>query len=339
VQALELPLSSACCSFSRLAADRLMARHSHPHSHGHVHIGAEAGDRRLWWAVLVNVALTFVQVVAGILAGSLALVADGVHNLSDAVSLGIAYGARRIARRPSDELMTFGYVRAESIAALINYTTLIVIGVYLAYEAVARFFAPAEVEGWIVVWVAGVALAIDAVTALLTFSLAKTSQNVRAAFLHNLVDALGSVAVIVAGALILTFGWYIVDPIVTIGISAYILWMALTEIGSVIRLLMLGVPPEISVDELVDAIRKVDGVENVHHVHVWAIDEHRTSLEAHIVVPDALASDPKPIKDRIRELVRDRFGVSHMTLEVERASECHEGEHANIIGHQIGARH
>lgn len=306
------------------------------HSHGHIH--PEAGDRLLWWAVLVNVVLTFVQVIAGMFAGSLALVADAVHNLSDAVSLGIAYAARKISRRPSDELMTFGYVRAESIAALINYTTLIAIGIYLAYEAIVRFFAPAEVQGWVVVWVAGVALAIDLVTALLTYSLSKTSANVRAAFLHNLADALGSIAVIVAGALILVFGWNIVDPIVTLGISVYILWMAFAEIGGVIRLLMLGVPPDINVDELIAAIRKVDGVADVHHVHVWAIDEHRNSLEAHVVVPDEAAGESKAVKDRIRVLARDRFGVTHTTLEIERASECHEGADANTIGHQIGAR-
>ncbi len=316
-----------------------MAAHSHGHGLGHGHIHPEAGDWVLWWAVVVNVALTVVQVVGGVFAGSLALVADAVHNLSDAVSLGIAYAARKISRRPSDELMTFGYVRAESIAALINYTTLIAIGIYLGYEAIVRFFAPEEVQGWVVVWVAAVALAIDTITALLTYSMAKTSQNVRAAFLHNLADALGSIAVIVAGALILVFGWNFVDPIVTLGISAYILWMAFAEIGGVIRLLMLGVPPEIDVDELITAVRNVDGVQDVHHVHVWAIDEHRNSLEAHIVVPDELTGDSKSVKDRVRVLVRDRFGVSHTTLEVEHASECHEGGHANTIGHQIGHRH
>lgn len=308
------------------------------HSHTHAHIPPEAGDRRVLLAVLVNVGLTVGQVIGGIFAGSLALIADAVHNLSDAMSLGIAFAARKIARRQSNERMTFGYVRAEIVAALINYTTLILIGIYLFYEAVLRFASPQEVEGWLVVAVAGLALAVDAITALLTYSLSKTSVNIRAAFLHNLADALGSIAVILAGVLILLFGWSIVDPIVTMGIAIYILWLALSEIGGVIRILMLGVPPQIDVGELISAIRGVEGVEDVHHVHVWAIDEHRNSLEAHIVVPDELTGDPKGIKDRVRRLVRDRFGVSHTTLEVERASECHEGEDVSTIGHQIGAR-
>jgi cobalt-zinc-cadmium efflux system protein len=117
---------------------------SDSHSHGHTHLGADAGDRRVLWAVIVNVALTVGQVIGGIFSGSLALIADAVHNLSDAMSLGIAFAARKIARRQSDARMTFGYVRAEIVTALINYTTLIVIGIYLAYEAVLRFFAPEE---------------------------------------------------------------------------------------------------------------------------------------------------------------------------------------------------
>jgi cobalt-zinc-cadmium efflux system protein len=177
---------------------------------------------------------------------------------------------------------------------------------------------------------------IDVVTALLTYTLAKTSVNIRAAFMHNLADALGSIGVIVAGVLIILFDWTIADPIVTIGIAAYILWLAISEIGGVIRILMLGVPPEIDVEELMAAVRAVDGVADVHHVHVWAIDEHRSSLEAHIVVPNGTAENSRDVKDRIRAVVRDRFGVTHTTLEVERWSECHEGEGASAIGHRIG---
>ncbi|MCL4768221.1 MAG: cation diffusion facilitator family transporter [Hyphomicrobiaceae bacterium] len=307
------------------------------HRHTHPHLDEEAGDRRVMWAVLVNIGLTVGQVIGGILAGSLALIADAVHNLSDAMSLGIAFAARKIARRQSDVHMTFGYARAEIVAALVNYTTLILVGVYLFYEAVLRFFSPQEVEGWLVVAVAGLALAVDAVTALLTYTLSKTSVNIRAAFLHNLADALGSIGVIAAGVLVILFGWHIVDPIVTMAIAVYILWLALSQIGGVVRILMLGVPPDIDVEEVVAAIRGVDGVEDVHHLHVWAIDEHRSSLEAHIVVPEGSAEDAQAVKARIRALARERFGVTHTTLELEAASECHEGEHARIIGHRIDA--
>lgn len=302
----------------------------------HHHPEAEMGDRRVLWAVLVNTALTVAQIVGGIAAGSLSLIADAMHNFSDAISLAIALVARRVARRPADETMTFGYVRAEIVAALINYTTLIVVGLYLAYEAVLRFAEPHPVAGWIVVIVAAIALAVDLVTALLTYALSKRSMNVRAAFLHNVADALGSIGVIVAGTLIILYEWYIVDPIVTLLIAGYVLWQALSEIGASVRLLMLGTPPDLDINALVDALRDVEGVRDLHHVHAWAIDENHNALEAHVVVADASGSQDDAVKRRIKALARDRFGIRHTTLEIERSGMPCAGEEAQVIGHSIG---
>ena len=309
------------------------------HHHHHHHPGADAGDRRVLWAVAVNMLLTIAQIVGGIFAGSLALIADAIHNLSDAISLGIAFMARRIARRPSDDTMTFGYVRAEIVAALINYTTLIVIGVYLVYEAILRFFEPQPVVGWLIVIIAGVALVIDLVTALLTSALSKHSMNIRAAFLHNVADALGSIGVIVAGTLIILYEWRIVDPIVTLMIAGYILWLALSEIGGSIRMLMLGTPPDLDVNRLVEGLRGVEGVKDVHHVHIWAIDEQQNALEAHVVVADELRDGDDAVRRRIKALARDGFNIGHATLELERFSACCEGEDARVIGHRIQTAH
>lgn len=303
---------------------------------GHHHDAAEAGDRRVLWAVAVNMALTVAQVIGGIVSGSLSLIADALHNFSDAISLVIAFGARRIARRPSDETMTFGYVRAEVVAALINYTTLIVIGLYLVYEAVMRFFEPQPIAGWIIVIVAGIALVVDLVTAFLTYAMSKSSMNIRAAFLHNLADAMGSVGVIVAGTLILIYDWRIVDPIVTLLIAGYILWQAFSEIGGAIRLLMLGTPPDVDLPKLVEALRGTEGVEDVHHVHLWSIDERQNALEAHVVVADDARRNLEAIKQRIKRMTGDRFGIGHTTLEFEDVSSaCLEGD-ARVIGHHVG---
>jgi cobalt-zinc-cadmium efflux system protein len=223
----------------------------------HHHVDPNAVDRRIAGAVGVNLALTVVQIIGGILSGSLALIADAIHNLSDALALIIAFGARKIARRPADKSMTFGYARAEVVAALINYTTLVVVGLWLVYEGIARLITPEGVNGWLVIWIAAFALIIDVITAALTYALSKDSMNIRAAFLHNVSDALGSVGVIVAGMLILTFGWTWVDPVVTLGIAAYILWQSLSEIGPVIRLVMLGSPPEADAEAIVAEIRAV----------------------------------------------------------------------------------
>jgi cobalt-zinc-cadmium efflux system protein len=142
--------------------------------------------------VAINILLTVVQIIGAILSGSLALIPDAIHNLSDALSLVLAFLARKIARRPADDTKTFGYGRAEIVAALINYTTLILLGLYLTYEAVMRLFDPTDIDGWFVVFIAVFALTVDAVTALLTYALSKESMNIRAAFLHNVADALRS---------------------------------------------------------------------------------------------------------------------------------------------------
>lgn len=286
------------------------------HGHHH-HVDPEAGDRRVGMAIAVNLGLSVAQVIGGIASGSLSLVADALHNFSDAISLIIAFGARKIARRPRDDAMTFGYGRIEVVAALINYTSLILIGLYLLYEAVFRFFDPQPVVGWIVVIIAGIALAVDVVTALLTYSLSKDSVNIRAAFLHNVADALGSVAVIVAGTLILLYDWQIVDPIVTVMIAGYILWQSFREIGPVIRILMLGSPPDCDIAAVLGAVQGTDGVAGVHHVHFWQLDENRSALDAHIVIQEGQWSRADAIKAAIKQTLADRFEITHSTFELE----------------------
>ncbi|MGR3591404.1 MAG: cation diffusion facilitator family transporter [Limimaricola soesokkakensis] len=312
-----------------------MPGHSHQHhgghGHHHHHIDPEAGDWRVGGAIAVNLALTLAQIVGGLVSGSLALIADALHNLSDAVSLGIALAARRIARRPADAEMTFGYGRAEVVAALVNYTTLILIGLYLGYEAIARIFAPEPVIGWIMIWVAGLALVVDLVTAALTYTMSKDSVNIRAAFAHNLADALGSVAVIVAGVAVLVFGWVWVDPAVTLAIAGYILWMSLGQIGGVIRILMLGAPPDLDTAAVLDHLRGIDGVASVHHVHLWQMQENTPALDAHVAVPQGRWGEADAIKARVKRALGERYGIGHVTLEMECAAHACDG--ANAIGH------
>ncbi len=286
------------------------------HGHHH-HVDLEAGDRRVFSAIVVNLILTAAQILGGILSGSLALIADALHNFSDAISLIIAFAARKIARRPQDKDMTFGYARVEVVAALINYTTLIMIGLYLVFEAVMRFFDPQPVAGWIIVIVAGIALVVDLVTALLTYQMSKSSMNIRAAFLHNVADALGSVAVIVAGTLILLFDWQLVDPIVTIMIAGYILWQSFREIGPVIHILMLGSPPGIETCKVLEDVRSTEGVTGVHHAHFWQMDEHRPAFNAHVVIAEGRWTDADAIKAQIKATLLDDYGIVHTTLELE----------------------
>ncbi|MCZ4288783.1 cation diffusion facilitator family transporter [Hoeflea alexandrii] len=298
--------------------------------HHHHHIDAGKGDSRVAWAVVVNLALTVAQIIGGIVSGSLAMIADAIHNFSDAMSLIIAFFARKIARRPADGKMTFGYGRAEVVAALINYTTLIVIGFYLVYEAIMRFIEPSGVDGWLVVIIAGVALAVDVVTALLTFSLSKESVNIRAAFVHNVADALGSLAVIFAGTLIILYDWQIIDPIVTLAIAGYILWLSFGEIGNVIRILMLGAPPEPSASQVIETIEAIDGVQSVHHLHLWQMQEHEAALDAHLVIDTGRWGDADAIKQAVKARLKQQFDLDHTTLELECAKHACVG--AKMIG-------
>lgn len=283
----------------------------HPH---HQDIGA-MGDRRLLVAIAVNMLLTLAQVIGGIVSGSLALIADALHNFSDAASLLIAVVARKIGRQPPDRFKTFGYKRAEVIAALINLVTLVIVGLYLIYEALWRVFEPQAIDGWTVVIVAGIALIVDVITAVLTYTMSKDSLNIRAAFLHNVSDALASVGVIIAGSLILFFGWYWTDTALTLLIAGYVLYQAATTLPQTIHILMEGTPPHLSIDEVIARMEQAEGICNVHHVHIWQLDEHRNALEAHVVIADSQLIDSA--KAALKTILRDSFDIVHSTLEFE----------------------
>lgn len=302
-----------------------------PHDHSHAHFDPKSGDRRVSIAIWANALLTIAQVVGGVFAGSLALIADALHNFSDMASLVIAFAARKIARRPADARMTFGYGRIEIVAALINYTTLILVGIYLIYEGTMRLIDPPEVLGWTVVVLGGIALVVDTLTALLTFSMQKGSVNMRALFLHNLSDALASVAVIIGGSLIIIYDMWWVDPAITIGIALYILWLAFQEIGDPIRTLMLGSPPNIDGEAVVDAVRSLDGVKDVHHVHLWQMQEHEVALDCHVVTTSEGWGQIESIKSDIKRCLSDRFEITHSTLEFEHPDTSHKS--VQLFGH------
>lgn len=271
-------------------------------------------------AVSVNIFLTVVQILAGVAAGSLAMIADAIHNLSDALSLIIALAARKLARRPADEAMTFGYGRIEVVAALVNYTTLIVIALWLLAEGFHRLFDPLEVQGWIVVIVAIVALVVDLVTAFLTFRLSRQSMNMRAAFLHNLADAMGSLALILGGTLVLLFDWRLIDPILTLVIAGYILWLAGLGLVPAVRLLMLGSPDTPRLQEVIGEMRAVPGVADLHQLHLWQMQEHASSLEAHVVLDSTRPASQ--VRADLKTLLHDRFAITHSTIELENPDEA-----------------
>ena len=299
--------------------------HSHDGGHGHSHLPGGVGDGTILIAVVVNLALTGAQILGGYVADSTALIADGVHNLSDALALVLAFGARRLARRPASPEMSYGWGRAEIVAAFVNYIALIAVSVWLGIEALGRLVEPPQVAGGLVMALAAFALFVDMATAALVWRAAKESVNIRAAFLHNLADAAVSVAVILGGALIWAFGWNLADPILTLLISAVILWHIGQQIGPVMRMLMLAAPAGTDHAALAGAMTGVEGVAGAHHLHLWQIDERSTALSMHLVLREG--ADPALAVRRVKALLRRDFGIDHATIETEREGEVYGDRH------------
>jgi cobalt-zinc-cadmium efflux system protein len=296
-----------------------MAKHSHSAEE-------DVSDFRLYVAIGLNLLLSVGEVIGGIISGSLALFADALHNSNDCASLGITLGARIIARKQANRWRTFGYMRARVIGRLINRTLLIIIGLYLAYKAVARYFNPSEVQGWPMILAAGAALVIDAMTFVLLYRMSKGGVNLKAGFLHKLADALGSVAVIIAGVAALIWQAYWVDVAATGLIAAYILWQSFRLIGKTISILMESAPKDLNVEDIAEEMRQVEPVKEVYHLHVWELDEQHRALEAHVVVPKESVDEIDRLKASLKDRLKERFGISHSTLEFNFSSG--EPEHA-----------
>lgn len=298
--------------------------------HEHAHEPAERlSNTRLVGAIAINLLLTLVEVVGGIAAGSLALVADALHNFNDCASLVIALVARRVARRRADELRTFGYRRAEVVGALINLTILIVVSLYLIGEAVWRWFEPEQIEGWTVLVIAAIALLVDVGTAMLLYAMSKGSLNVRAAFLHNLSDALASVGVILVAVAVLLWNLYMADLLITLVIAGYVLWQSLPMMSQSIAILMESVPRDVDLHAIVVAVQQVPGVLDLHHLHVWQLDEEHRAMEAHIVVDSSDSARMEQVKRSLKKQLQESFGIGHSTLELESPVEpgdmsCHD---------------
>jgi len=306
------------------------------HSHGLSHDSELAGvsDARLVWSVVLNQLLTVGEVAAGFYSGSVALLSDAAHNFNDANALLITWIARKISRKSANERYTFGYRRAELIGAVINLTLLAAIGVYLIYEGVSRFIAPQEIMGGLMAAASLLALIVDVATAILLWSMSQGSLNVKTAFVHNLVDALGSVAVLIGAGAIIYLDWQWIDPALTLMIAGYVLWQVITMLPQAATILMEGAPDHLDLESLIDDLGSVDSVEDVHHVHVWQLDEQHQALEAHIVIPREASDQLDEIKMHLKRKLSEEFGIEHSTLEFEFPDLAGEKDHSTAkIGH------
>jgi cobalt-zinc-cadmium efflux system protein len=303
------------------------------HTHDSHHVGrpgdlAVVSDARLLWAVALNQVLTVAQVVAGVVSGSVALLSDAAHNFNDANALLIAYVARRISRKRANRRYTFGYRRAEMIGAVINLTLLATIGLYLIYEAIMRLFQPVEIMGWLMAATSFLALIVDVGTAVLLWAMSRGSLNVRAAFVHNLVDALGSLAVLIGAVTIICLHWTWIDPVLTLAIAGYVLWQVVAMLPRATRVLMEGAPIDLEFDRLIEDVEAIEGVAGIHHVHVWELDEQHRAMEAHVSISRDRAGQLDTLKHRVKQLLIEKYEIRHSTLEFEfvdpSPQQCHD---------------
>jgi cobalt-zinc-cadmium efflux system protein len=304
--------------------------HQHTgHSHGLTQSDEvrDVSDSRLLWSVVINQLLTLGQAAAGVISGSVALLSDAAHNFNDANALLIAYVARRVSRREANARYTFGYRRAELIGALINLTLLAAVGLYLVYEGISRIFQPTEILGWLMAAAAALAIVVDVVTALLLWSMRRGSINVRAAFIHNMVDVLGSVAVLFGAGAIIWLDWTWVDPALTLLIAGYVLWQVAVMFPQATHVLMEGAPEGMDLDQLVECAQAIEGVTQVHHLHVWQLDEQHRALEAHVVVEDHDLNHLERIKAAVKQCLAEKFGIEHSTLEFESPGMANHPDH------------
>ena len=297
---------------------------SHEHSHQHSHaINAESLNKAFIIGIVLNLAFVVIEFAAGFWFDSLALLSDAGHNLSDVVSLVLALLAFRLAKVKANERYTYGYKKSTILVSLLNAVILLVAVGAIVIESIHKLNNPAVVPGGAIAWVAGAGVLINAFTAFLFMKDKEKDLNVKGAYLHMAADALVSVGVLVAGIVISRTDWYIIDPIIGLIVAVVILISTWNLLHDSLRLTLDGVPTSIDSQKVVKAIRALPGVDDVHHIHIWAISTTENALTAHIVLkqPEGM----QEVKHLIRHRLED-FGIGHATLEFEVP-----GEHCEAV--------
>jgi len=288
-------------------------------SHNHSHKHNELSGRNLLISIILNVLITLAQIVGGMLSNSLALISDAIHNLSDVISLIISYAANLLTNRKQQTLeKTFGYKRAEIIAAFINAATLIVIAIFLAIEAIKRFSNPQIIDSNLVIWLAALGILFNGFSVLLLKKDASHNMNMKSAYLHLLTDMLTSVAVLIGGLLMKYFQVFWVDAVLTIMISIYLLIMSWDIFKDSLKILMLFAPTHIKINDIIDELSKNKAVRNIHHIHIWQLNENDCHFEAHVEFKkDIQLSKFDNISKELEIILLEKFQINHCTFQPE----------------------
>lgn len=289
--------------------------HTHKHEH-HTHEITHLSKSRIQGVAFLNALITLAEIIGGLASGSLSLLSDAMHNLSDTLSIVLSYVTHQWAQKPKNKHKTFGYKRAEILSAFINGITLIVISSFLLFEAILRFLNPQPIETSLMLWVAIIGLVANLFSVLLLQRDSHHNLNIKSSYLHLMADTLSSVAVILGGLLIRYAGATWLDPLLTLGIALYILKEAIHLLKLTIDILMQA-SPDLDYDDIKAHIETIPYVKNIHHIHAWRMDEKNIYFEAHIDFEDLSLSTLQSSLHEIEHLLKEDFGIHHVTLQAE----------------------
>jgi cobalt-zinc-cadmium efflux system protein len=283
---------------------------------GKIHEQKDA-SKALWANVFLNFGIVFFELLFGVISGSFALITDSIHNLEDAGGMILSLFANIASKKQKNERKTYGYKRSGVIAALINSIILLMTFAFLGYEATIRLIHPETINGQMVIWVGIVALAGNTLGALLLHGHSHHDLNVKAAFIHMFSDSMNSAAVIVVGILIGLYHWYILDPLVTFGIIAYISYESFEIIGKSVNVLMEGVPNKIDFTQIKKDVESIQGVLSFHHVHLWSLDGEDTIMECHVRIRPSEMKTADMVRTQVNNLLKGKYGINHLTIQIE----------------------
>lgn len=285
----------------------------------HIHIQKhEVKATNLILSIVLNLVITIAQIVGGIISGSLALISDALHNFSDVLSLVFSLVAHKLSRRKASIDQTFGYKRAELIAAFVNAATLVIVAVVLIYGAIDRFFNPKPIQSGLVIWLALLGIIVNGLSVIFLKKDADHNLNMKSAYLHLLTDMMASVAVLVGGLLMKFYGWFWVDSLMTILIAIYLIVVGIDLLKKSTKMLMLFTPETIDIKEIVREVHKIPGVGKLHHIHVWHLNEEELHLEAHLdCSEDIKMSQFNDLLYKIETILFQKFGINHINIQPE----------------------
>lgn len=286
---------------------------SNPKIHKH-----HVEGKNLFYSILLNTVITIAQVVGGIVSGSLALISDALHNFSDVLSLIFSWVAHKLSRRKASTSHTFGFKRAELIAAFINASTLIIVAFILIYHAVIKLMKPEPIESNLVIWLALLGIAVNGFSVLLLRKDAHHNLNMKSAYLHLLTDMMASVAVLIGGLLMKFYQIYWVDSVMTLLIAVYLIVVGFDLFLKSTKMLMLFTPDYIDIKEIVREVHQIKGVGKLHHIHVWHLNEEELHLEAHLdCSEDIKMSEFNHLLKEIEEMLYEKFNINHVNIQPE----------------------